>query len=311
MARIVNLLARPLRWVPCMKLICPHCKSPKSEKSGQRNVIRAGVFQRKSDGHNIRRFRCLRCLKYFSRATLHPAYRQKKRHLNETILRLLGGGVCMREAARILGINRKTIARKKRYLALVCGERLARENAQLPPATQVEFDDLETFEHTKCKPVSIPLMVEYKTRRILAFEVAQMPAKGLLAQISRKKYGYRADHRPQARKRLFESVKDLITHDAVIRSDSNPHYREDVKRCFPQATHETVVSRRGAITAQGELKKQKWDPIFSLNHTCAMFRAHVSRLIRKTWNTTKKIECLRDHLMIYAFLHNRRLKNAG
>ncbi len=227
--------------------------------------------------------------------------------MNKLVYGLLGANVSMREAARVLGLNRKTIKRKQKYLARVCEYELNKENSQKPLATQVEFDDLETFEHTKCKPVSVTLMVEHKTRRILGFEVAQMPAKGKLAPISRRKYGYRADHRPQAREALFLRMQKLVAPGAIIRSDSNPHYAPDVKRYFPQATHETVLSRRGAITGQGELKKQKWDPIFSLNHTCAMFRAHVGRLIRKTWNTTKQIECFREALIIYAHNHYRRL----
>ncbi len=66
-------------------------------------------------------------------------------------------------------------------------------NATYPQVTSLEFDDLETFEHTKCKPLSATIAVESKTRRILGFRVARMPAKGLLAAISRKKYGYRKD----------------------------------------------------------------------------------------------------------------------
>ncbi len=230
--------------------------------------------------------------------------------MNEKVYRLLVAGVSERESARVLNLNRKTIARKLIFLGLRCERELHLDNAKLPPATQVEFDDLETIEHTKCKPISVSLMVEYKSRRILGFEVAQMPAKGLLAKKARKKYGPRSDHRPRARKILFEKVKDFIEPEAIIRSDSNPHYPEDIRKHFPLAKHETVLSRRGAITAQGELKKQVFDPIFSLNHTCAMFRAHVGRLIRRTWNTTKRIDRLRLHLMIYAHIHNRRLSAA-
>ena len=58
---------------------------------------------------------------------------------------------------------------------------------------------------------------------------------------------------------------------------------------------------------QGELKKQGWDPIFNLNHTAAMFRANMSRLIRRTWCTTKKLSSLRDHLSLYTTYHNQTL----
>ncbi len=110
---------------------------------------------------------------------------------------------------------------------------------------EVEFDDLETFEHTKCKPLSVSLFVEYKTRRILDFEVSQMPAKGKLAEFSRKKYGPRKDLRKAGRLKLFERVKPHIDPNAIIRSDSNPHYPEDIKRFFPNATHQTVLGGEG------------------------------------------------------------------
>jgi hypothetical protein len=182
------------------------------------------------------------------------------------------------------------------------------ENAFEKECSHFEFDDMETFEHTKLKPLSVTLAVQYQTRRILGFQVSQMPAKGLLAQKAFEKYGYREDKRSEGRRKLFEELKPLVSQRSIIRSDSNPHYIEDVKRHFPHSFHDRIIGKRGAITGQGELKKTKFDPIFSLNHTCAMYRARVSRLIRKTWNTTKDRERLIDHLAIYAFVHNRRLK---
>jgi hypothetical protein len=59
------------------------------------------------------------------------------------------------------------------------------------------FDEMETFEHTKMKPISITVAVTEKTRLIVATKVASMPAKGLLAERSR-----RSDH---------EAKEDLST----------------------------------------------------------------------------------------------------
>ncbi|RME16932.1 MAG: transposase, partial [Bdellovibrio sp.] len=78
-----------------------------------------------------------------------------------------------------------------------------------------------------------------------------------------------------------------------------------VRAFFPKATHIQLKGQRGAITGQGELKKTAFDPLFSLNHTCAMFRANVNRLFRKTWCTTKKLQPLIDHLEIYMWYHNK------
>ena len=139
------------------------------------------------------------------------------------IIKLLVGGMSQREVARVLCINRKTVVRQFRYSVVNAKEKLKEWNQRFPKCTQVEFDDLETFEHTKCKPLSVTLMVQYKTRRVLGFEVAQMPAKGLLARISRKRYGFRSDHRPEMRRKLLSEMKDFVDETAIIRSDSNPH----------------------------------------------------------------------------------------
>lgn len=180
------------------------------------------------------------------------------------------------------------------------------KNRMEPRAHLIEFDDLETFEHTKCKPLSVTLAVQSRTRRILGLEVSRIPAKGLLVNKA-KKYGPRPDERAWGRARLFHNLKNLISEDAVIKSDSNPHYPSDVKRHFPKARHVTYEGKRGSLGGQGELKRVKFDPLFSLNHTCASFRANVSRLVRKTWCTTKRIDYLRAHLMIYADYHNEHL----
>lgn len=293
-----------------MKIKCPNCLIQDSIPAGQRKLRTHGSFWRKSDGRRVTRFWCSTCNKTFSRATLNPCFRQKKRNKNVLVARLLTGGMSQREIARVLRLNRKTVVRKFLFMAAKARQELSDFNQRQPLATEVEFDDLETFEHTKCKPLSVTLMVEFKTRRILGFEVSSMPAKGKLAAISRKKYGYRPDHRTLGRQKLFRSTSQLISPMAKLRSDSNPHYPADVAKFFPKCRHETVLARAGAITGQGELKKVKWDPIFSLNHTCAMLRANVNRLIRKTWCTTKRPDRLANHLALYAWSHNRQISTA-
>lgn len=290
-----------------MKSKCPYCHLQRNPQNASRTIRKIGTYYRKSDGQHLTRLWCFRCQKSFSAASLSPLKGQKKRHLNRLIRNLLTGEMSQREIARVLKINRKTVVRKFRFAAATAKAELRKWNTQFPPCHEVEFDDLETFEHTKCKPLSVTLMVEYKSRRILGFEVAQMPAKGRIAQFARKKYGIRKDHRAMARAKLFSEVKPFLHPKAVIRSDSNPSYPQDVRKHFPQAHHETILGSRGSLGGQGELKKVKWDPIFSLNHTCAMLRANINRLIRRTWCTTKRSGELAGHIAIYALEHNRRL----
>ncbi len=287
---------------------CPYCLEA-SKLSGTRSFVRrSGSYRRKSDSRNVQRFHCRRCRRSFSRSTAHPAYRQKKRQFNDRLRKLLCSGVSLRRAAKLLNLSRTTIARKLIYLGQLSRNELLTTNLLKGTCLQVEFDDQETSEHTKCKPLSITLAVESKTRRILGFEISQFQAKGHLTRIALKKYGPRKDTRALGRKRLFEKLKPLVAETATFKSDQNPHYPADVKKYFPKASHITFKGARGSIVGQGELKKIRFDPLFSLNHTCAMTRANMNRLFRRTWCTTKLPERLGDHFAIYAVYHNEMLK---
>lgn len=223
------------------------------------------------------------------------------------IKKLFCSEVSQRRIARILSISRTTVERKLLFLAQVARADNFRDFARGNVVLDMQFDDLETIEHTKMKPLSVILAVEKGSRRILGFQVSQMPAKGPLAKKSRKKYGSRPDERPLGRRELFRYLEHRVHPRAKIMSDQNPHYVSDVKRWFPHATHETTKGLRGCVAGQGELKRAGFDPLFSLNHTFAMLRANINRLIRKTWCTTKNRDRLRDHIEIYVNYHNRQL----
>lgn len=282
----------------------PPCSCP---TPAFRRLVRNGSYFRKSDSRFIRRTRCPSCGRSSSQATGSLWSGHKKRRTHAPLFQLLVSGVSQRRSARLLGIDRKTVARKLKLLAIQARadqRRFLEELQSQGKLSLVYFDEMESSIHSKCKPVSIPLAVDSR-RRILSLEVASMPAKGKLAAMARKKYGKRPDERPQAFHRFFERLQPLVHPQARFRSDQSPRYPSLVASHFPRASHERVKGQRGCIAGQGELKKIGWDPLFALNHTCAMLRANVNRLFRRTWCTSKKIEALRDHLDLYLCYHNR------
>jgi transposase-like protein len=285
-----------------MFIRCLKCEKADPSSEQYSIFVRAGSFYRTSDAKWVQRFRCKRCLSSFSRATFNPCFRQKKRTKNNMLRKLLCSGVSQRRAAIILNLHRVTVVRKFLFLSSNSVP-LKVHNAQV-----VEFDDLETFEHTKCKPLSVTLAVEYKTRKILGIEVSSMAAKGLLVGKARK-YGPRLDERKSARRKLFLQIAPQLAQNCIIKSDQNPHYEADVKELLPWCEYKQYKGRRGASTGQGELKKIGFDPLFSLNHTCAKLRADINRLFRRTWCTTKKADRLKAHLILYAAFHNEQLLN--
>lgn len=296
--------------VQAMKIKCPNseCSLAPSSGPGPRLIVRNGSFRRSSDSRRIPRYHCRGCKLYFSKATLRADRYQKKRRANIEIARLYASGITQRRLARVLGLNRKTVVRKIRFLA----EQERKKQAEFleshykrKPLTQIQFDDLETSEQTKCKPLSVTLAVDPETRKILKFQVSSMPAKGLLAEVSRRKYGYRVDERPQGWDQIMRDLTAYVTPDCQWSSDENPHYPTYLKRHHRAAKHTRYPGGRGAITGQGELKKLRFDPLFSLNHSCAMLRANMNRLFRRTWSTTKNKQGLIDHLSVYVGYHNQ------
>ena len=292
-----------------MKHTCPNpdCLS--------NNTVSTGFYQRKCDSHKIKRYLCKDCKHKFSDATGTLEFGQHKRRENPLIQRLLGAVVSMNEISRIVRVNRKTVTRKLIYLSK---KSLLENEATLSKhhkVDSVQFDEMETTEQTKCKPVAIALAVESKTRIVLGFTVSRMPAKGPLAAIAKKKYGKRINERRNGLETLMESIVPRLANHVNLMSDMCPFYAKVVDHTLGKnkdlsITYKRVKGRRGCVSAQEELKKAGWDSLFSLNQTCAMFRAHVSRLIRHTWNTTKKLENLVHHLNIYMCIHNERILDA-
>ena len=288
---------------------CPVCKQKntphKDPETGKRHVRKYGKFRRKSDSKVIQRYVCLICEKTFSSACNNPAYKQNKRRLNFKIKIQLSSLCSMRRIAKNLNTSRITVARKLIFLGELClkSHKKALEK-KLNPVEAIQFDELQTIEHTKCKPLSIAVAVAEKSRKIIGFSVSSMPATGHLAKVAYKKYGFRPDKRREGLERLFEQIKPLVTSKTTFHSDQHPYYKGLIERYFPKSSYRQSKGSKGCVSGQGELKKQGKDPLFYINHTLAMLRANINRLIRKTWCTTKDPTQLAYHLAIYMMVHN-------
>lgn len=279
------------------KLPCPRCETTA-------HVTLKGHYIRTSDGKIIRRFYCKHCRKSFSTQTYSHDYRLRRRNIDQQVFRSLCYCVSQRGIAALHGVSRGFVARRVIRFAKVARRNLRLEQLSAGPRTDIVFDEMESFEHTKCKPLTIPLAVEEKTRKILYIGVAPIPAKGLLAKIARKKYGPRKCRRAKALNEMFAALKGCCVSTVSAKSDQSPHYPARMIRTFPKGRHTTSKGRRGCVVGQGELKAGGFDPLFSLNQTAAMIRDRIKRMSRRTWTTTKDPARLLDFLHIYAWYHN-------
>jgi len=284
-----------------------HCPNQSCQLFGSKEfIVKDGSFFRKSESRSIQRFKCKKCGKKFSHATNTLEFGFKLRKIHAPLMRLLCSSVSMRRCALILRVNQLTIKRKLIYLAKKA--ELSQEKyleSIMGQVHQLQIDDLITIEHTKLKPLSVSIAVNTANRKILGVEVSKIGAFGHLAELSRKKYGKRPNELARNLDVLFKKIKNTIHPNATIKSDEHTFYPPAIKKHLPGRNHVTHISERGSIVGQGELKRVKWDPLFGINHTCAMLRANVNRLVRKTWCTTKDPEMLKRHLQIYIDFHNQ------
>ena len=216
------------------------------------------------------------------------------------IFKLLCAGVAMRETARVLGCNYKTVYLKFKWLGTRAQEF---HLSQKLKAETIYIDEQESIEHTKLKPLTIALAVN-EDYKILGAKVGSIPAKGHLAAISYKKYGYRENESTLKTKELLLQIKEqLSTPLKTIKSDEKPSYKKLIKTLFPATTHEHHLAQENKEKRREQkyLKSEKLihDPLFPVNHMCAVLRDHIKRLTRKSWCTTKVKEHLELHLYLY------------
>ena len=283
---------------------CPNLECKSTTKNGL--TVKDGFYFRRDDSRKIQRYVCKKCKKKFSKATFSLERHHKKRRVNYRLFRLMTTPCSMNRAARELHINYKTVQRKMEYLAKKSKIKQAQfiKKLERNKVISMQFDDLITIEHTKMKPLSITLAVDKKTRYILGAKVSTIPAFGLIADKSRKKYGPRRNNHSQNLDKLFKNISKSIAPNALIESDEHQAYPKYIRKYFPNATHHSFRSFRGSIAGQGELKKVRFDPLFTINHTFAMLRGHINRLVRKTWCTTKRIDMLQNHVDIFISYFN-------
>ena len=250
-----------------------------------------------------RRYQCKNCKCTYSNQTFHNTYYQRRPDLNEKVFILLVSGNTQQRTAELLRCSPTTVARKLKWLAL------HKKSIPINSTEQhIQIDEMESIEHTKLKPLTIPICVS-DTYKILGVSVGKIPAKGHLAELARKKYGVRENEREKVLRELLENLKDNVKlNPLTITTDSHPLYPKLIKEYFPESLHIPIVSRelkeKKRELIHHKVTKKVFDPMFALNQRCAKIRSDVRRMTRRSWCTTKNIENLKKHLSLYQIYNN-------
>lgn len=260
--------------------ICLECGSASLKKKGKMKSKR-GVAQR---------FQCKECKKTFTKRTDSLNYRHRKQNLRNKITELYCEGMSLRAIGRVLKINRKTVNKyfiENSNVARVNNLKKIEQGGIM--TTYVQFDELETFEHTRRKPIGIQCSIRVKTGEIISTKICTVPLKALTVS---KRYIMDWNikvHRDTALTDMFLETKKTLKENYVVSCDMANRPVMLAKKFF---SPENIQSYKSSL----EGKK--------IDYTFMKMRQDISRLRRKTLATTKKKEFLQKHLDLYTDYHN-------
>lgn len=278
-------------------MTCPCCRSTKINKNG--------FFRRKLSRSYSQRFVCKDCGKKFSASTFSITYFQKKPMINKLLFSLFCSSTSFRRCATILNVHYETIYYRFLWMTKLAERKQQEFLNNYTQPTELYLDEMESIEHTKLKPLTLPLIVD-QDQKILGVSAGEIPAKGHLAEVSRRKYGLRENH-------SSDLIADLLSKlsknykPLCVKSDAKPSYQNLIKNMWPKVRH-LVYSRKSEKKKEQlylNSEKKVFDPMFAINQRCAKLRDDIKRLARKNWCTTKKPENLRGHLLLYACYNNK------
>ena len=267
-----------------IKIICPKCASD--------NFSKKGKYKTRKNQIAIQRYKCRPCGFLFTANSLRKTYRQRKPELNKKVMALYCEGNTLRGIGRLLGISYNTVVAKFKFMANLARERHLKALQEGEIKTKyVQFDEMQTFEHTKKKPLGIELSIRPKTGQILAAKVCRIPMGAVTASPKAKaEYAKQTNRKQGMSEMLIETSKALNPSYSVLSCDGLYQNVTMAKKICDNSLIETHVNDHAGM--------------WRLNHTCAKLRHHLSRLVRRTWATTKKMDRLQMHLDLFIACQN-------
>jgi transposase-like protein len=297
---------RPMQFQP---RFCP-CASPECTGRTSFQYQRRGTFTRACDGRTVQRFQCKACKRTFSTQTFRVDYRLRRPALDPKVFTLLISKVTQRQIARDLKCDRRMVARRLEIFGKHCQafhERLLFERGQARPwEGGFVFDELETYEHNRrLKPVTVPVLVHKTSHCILHTAVGTLPPRKPLSKANQRKLEklelVEGKRRSESRAKVaecFAVLQSVCPPAAVVTIDT------DEKYSYAMLLEKTFGERLVHGRTNSKVQRALWNPLFVVNHTLAMLRDGLSRLVRRNWGASKKREKLERHLWIYIAWRN-------
>ena len=268
-----------------------------------------GSYRRYCDGQVVARFSCKSCRRRFSRQSFRLNYRWWRPHVHHELFRLFTAKVTMRQAARMTRLARETVARRMSTLGLHC-ERFHEavlQGTEHGLSGSFLMDELETFETDRLvRPVTVPVIVQRTSHLVVHLAVGRLAPRGRLntyRRLRRERDEFRFGPRRCESRKTVRTVLERLA--AALGPSSALNLTTDRKSSYRPLVQSLFASNFGShARVSSKQRRDRSNPLFPINHTLAMMRDGVSRLVRRSWAAAKLRERLREHLWIWACYRN-------
>lgn len=284
---------------------CP-CDHPQGETPSGFQYQRRGTFRRICDGRVVQRYQCKRCKRTFSQQTFRVDRGLRRPSLDYLIFLGLVSKVSQRQMTRKYHCGRGSIARRLERYGKHCRAfhelALRQRERSLAWEGHFQLDELETYEtDRRLKPVTVPLLVHMPSRCVLHTAVGTLPPRKPLPprkqkQLERIEAEEKGKRKSESREKVsecFEVLKRITPGDGQVKvgTDEKHTYRAILKKKFgTRLVHQRTHSKE---------PRTFMNPLFLVNHTFAMLRDGLGRLVRRNWGASKQREKLEWHLWLY------------
>ena len=261
--------------------VCQYCKSGQLRKRGNY----------KAKTGTVQRYQCKDCDKTQTTRTNSLNYRLRKQRLAKKIKTLYCERMSLRGISRTLGIDRKTVNAyfiRESHKSRVANLKGLESRGIV--STFIQFDDIETFEHSKQKPLGIYLSVRAKTGEIISAKVHTTHIRALAVSKEKiNKWNRNVDKGAALADCLLETKKAFNRVHTTLGCDG--------EKINISTANEICDESFINIVTLGENKK--------IDLAIRKMRNDISRLSRKSLCSTKKAERLQNHLDLYIDYHNK------
>jgi len=286
---------------------CPYQTCPQHLRPDPGDLRPHGHYRAKCRPHPIPRFRCVACLRTFSRQTFRMDYRDHRPDLNVRLFQSLASGIGLRQSSRNLRLSFRCTELKFRKIA----RHLRRLNLNLRKSLRsdacFQLDEFETYEGRRnTRPLSVPVLIETKTRFIVWAESATIRPRGKMTPARRRAMADDEKRFGKRRDRSRRSLRRTLRRGADLAREAGPLLLEtDQKSSYAVLAAEAFGSRSLVhLRTSGKLARTSANPLFPINHTEAMARDLMGRLRRESWLVSKKRRYLDLGLQIFMAYRN-------